>query len=71
MAATNKLDQVKEFIVLLSIAWTRGENSNFGYATSLLVRNDSDEKIFLDQLDANESVVMGLNDMNSSSKEFG
>lgn len=38
--AAAHLTQVKGFITALPIEWTKGENNNFGYHTSLVVRNE-------------------------------
>lgn len=39
--AATKLTQVKGYITLLPIEWTKGENNNFGYHTALVVHNDA------------------------------
>jgi phospholipase D1/2 len=37
--AAAKLNEVKGFITLLPIEWTKGENNNLGYPSALVVEN--------------------------------
>lgn len=42
--AANKLDEIKGFITLLPIEWTKKENNNMRYHTGLVVKNEATEK---------------------------
>lgn len=46
-----KLEEVKGFITLLPIEWTKKENNNMKFHTALMVHNDSDKKIRPNQIE--------------------
>ena len=68
-AGVAKLGHIKGFITALPIEWTRGENNNMGYHTSLVADNDSHKKPTSGYQDG--TVVISKDDNSNSSNNSG